>query len=546
MADNLFYVQDTNHNLVSAKFLVYESNYVIDPNVDRAENPEGMKSLDGQTLTNPNHYLIVPADYDVEDAIAYASQIRGMITQGGPIPTTEGTTAAKQKMAQDFRSGNPQDLQTSYNGSSNQTFVRAFTSAASWNLGLVASNVGIPALVTVQQGGNYNATKQKNDPNLHLNTTGLFGNDPHNVKSIYSAYDFANKYLSDQGSPFQITGTTTFGYSNPNQDGEPLKVEISYQSGNTISYSSTDETGAGQGLIFTRDSLGKLQEVDSFRINLNSTGPILTPTQIETILDGNASKDPTTLDINKWYVQSTGDTLKDIAGQSGSDQTGLLQANSGINIDTPLSQGTEINLPGVNNSSSPTINVIPNPQPRIDIPDENDAGNSVQQGYVDNRTTYSIGYSSTFLNNTDQTSTTEASFASGGTRPGEIQSDPNPFLGKYYGDIMNLSDGSVSEGMITSNLAAGSQDLSSIDPILLDLGGQGVQTTSEASNPVFFDSDHSGVLKQTAWTPDGNTGILVVPDTNGNVTNISQVMSEYFGGTQVQEGAKAQNPISTA
>jgi Ca2+-binding RTX toxin-like protein/subtilisin-like proprotein convertase family protein len=119
--------------------------------------------------------------------------------------------------------------------------------------------------------------------------------------------------------------------------------------------------------------------------------------------------------------------------------------------------------------------------------------------------------------------------ASGGIRPGEVQSDPNPFYGQYYSDVVK-STNSTTNGLQTSDLAANDYSRSFLDPILLDLNGQGIKTTSESTNPVYFDADNSGTLKQTAWTADGNTGILVVPDSSGNVTNISQLFSEYYGG----------------
>ena len=81
-----------------------------------------------------------------------------------------------------------------------------------------------------------------------------------------------------------------------------------------------------------------------------------------------------------------------------------------------------------------------------------------------------------------------------------------------------------------------------MDPILLDLTGNGIGTTSYKNDAVLFDMDHSGTLKRTSWA-DEQTGILVKPDANGNVTNISQLFSEYYGGTAGTGGNAGNMPF---
>ena len=84
-----------------------------------------------------------------------------------------------------------------------------------------------------------------------------------------------------------------------------------------------------------------------------------------------------------------------------------------------------------------------------------------------------------------------------------------------------------------------------IDPLLLDLDGDGVKMTDSASNPVLFDTTHSGSLHLTGWVSK-NDGILVA-DTNNLVDHridISQTISEYYGGqvgTNGESGTKGRD-----
>ncbi|WP_323073245.1 EF-hand domain-containing protein [Mycetohabitans endofungorum] len=83
-----------------------------------------------------------------------------------------------------------------------------------------------------------------------------------------------------------------------------------------------------------------------------------------------------------------------------------------------------------------------------------------------------------------------------------------------------------------------------VDPILLDLTGQGASMTG-IEDPVLFDVDHSGVLKRTGWA-DSKTGILVVDDGSGQITNASQFLSEYYGGKAGANGVSGQMPFKNA
>lgn len=95
-----------------------------------------------------------------------------------------------------------------------------------------------------------------------------------------------------------------------------------------------------------------------------------------------------------------------------------------------------------------------------------------------------------------------------------------------------------------------------IDPLILDLNGDGVKLTSYQENLVLFDVDHDGGSKeQTGWVaantitggtpPAINTDGIVVQDLNSNgvIDNISETLSEYFNGTVGTNGDPGTKPF---
>ncbi|WP_198017515.1 LysM peptidoglycan-binding domain-containing protein, partial [Syntrophorhabdus aromaticivorans] len=80
------------------------------------------------------------------------------------------------------------------------------------------------------------------------------------------------------------------------------------------------------------------------------------------------------------------------------------------------------------------------------------------------------------------------------------------------------------------------------DPLVLDLNGDGVKLTDFSSNPVLFDADHDGAREQTGWVSPED-GILVKDlNANGIIDNISETLSEYFGGTAGTGGSPGTKP----
>ncbi|NVZ70293.1 S8 family serine peptidase [Pseudomonas costantinii] len=133
-----------------------------------------------------------------------------------------------------------------------------------------------------------------------------------------------------------------------------------------------------------------------------------------------------------------------------------------------------------------------------------------------------------------------ASLASGGIRPGEMQLDPNArpnsYLSQFYpAPDATKPDFSLRSAVTLNGLSAMSTFNTYVDPLLLDLTGNGVHMT-DIRDGVLFDTDHSGTVKRTGWA-DRTTGMLVIDDGSGQVKDVSQMFSEYYGGKVGVNGA---------
>ncbi len=187
------------------------------------------------------------------------------------------------------------------------------------------------------------------------------------------------------------------------------------------------------------------------------------------------------------------------------------------------------------------ININPAPQPQQTIQHENQTRQDVSNGFAVNSPTHSISFKDGLLNKTDFTSTQMGSLATGGIRPGEIQRDPNArpnsYLSQFYLDRPTSSkpDYGLLNAVTLNGLAAMTTVNTYVDPLLLDLTGNGVRMT-DLGDGVLFDTDHSGTLKRTGWA-NRSTGMLVVDDGTGQIKNVSQMFSEYYAGKHGVGGA---------
>ncbi|NHB60128.1 S8 family serine peptidase [Photorhabdus sp. RW14-46] len=188
------------------------------------------------------------------------------------------------------------------------------------------------------------------------------------------------------------------------------------------------------------------------------------------------------------------------------------------------------------------IDINSSPQPQKHIQGENKAQQDVANGYIQNSATHKIFTLAGILNKTDFASTQMASLATGGIRPGEMQLDPNvrpnAYLSQFYLDLTlnsNKQDASLRNAVTLNGLSAMTTFNTYVDPLLLDLSGNGVHMT-DIRDGVLFDMDNSGTLKRSGWA-DRNTGILVIDDGSGQIKNASQMFSEYYGGKAGINGA---------
>lgn len=269
-------------------------------------------------------------------------------------------------------------------------------------------------------------------------------------------------------------------------------------------------------------------------------------------------------------LDSAGSVAKELALSAGTDKLMSLatqigtadtrQAASGwINrVDSPSGVATVVSSLGAqfykwarglivdeSATTAPASNLInidinPNPQPQQHIQGESKAQQDVANGYIQNAATHSIFALGGILNKTDFTSTQMASLASGGIRPGEVQLDPNARPNTYLSQFYTTPDAAKPEYSLRSavtlnGLSAMSTFNTYVDPLLLDLTGNGVHMT-DMRDGVLFDTDHSGTLKRSGWA-DRTTGMLVIDDGSGQVKDVSQMFSEYYSGKAGVNGA---------
>ncbi|WP_338494998.1 S8 family serine peptidase [Pseudomonas trivialis] len=113
---------------------------------------------------------------------------------------------------------------------------------------------------------------------------------------------------------------------------------------------------------------------------------------------------------------------------------------------------------------------------------------------------------------------------------------PNTYLTQFYQPSgPDTPDFSLRNAVTLNGLSAMTTFNTYVDPLLLDLTGSGVHMT-DIRDGVLFDTDHSGTLKRSGWA-DHSTGMLVIDDGSGQVKDVSQMFSEYYGGKTGVEGA---------
>jgi len=139
-------------------------------------------------------------------------------------------------------------------------------------------------------------------------------------------------------------------------------------------------------------------------------------------------------------------------------------------------------------------------------------------------------------------------YISDGFRPGNHNLSTNQLLGLGMGPLN--TDSFVTQVQMNANAinnaSAGLPKFIPIDPLVLDLNGDGVKLTNYIDAPVLFDIDHdSGATKeQTGWV-SAQDGIVVYDrNSNDKIDDISETLSEYFNGAVGTNGSGGTKPYA--
>ncbi|WP_166145660.1 hypothetical protein [Methylosinus sp. RM1] len=98
---------------------------------------------------------------------------------------------------------------------------------------------------------------------------------------------------------------------------------------------------------------------------------------------------------------------------------------------------------------------------------------------------------------------------------------------------------SLQNGMRYAVLQAQAAVLQNIDPLVLDLDGDGIELTSWIETNIFFDTLGDGKLHQTGWVAD-HDGILALDlDGNGKIDSIKETISVHYNGGSFADGIAA-------
>lgn len=174
--------------------------------------------------------------------------------------------------------------------------------------------------------------------------------------------------------------------------------------------------------------------------------------------------------------------------------------------------------------------------------------NQVSQGLVASGGGWKLGFDSNKLNlNQYQGSWINNTFAAAATqiladgyRPGNVNTVKEVFDFSLRNSSQGLSYGSTLGALLNSGDARARVTLPT-DPLVLDLNGDGVRLTDYLASPVFFDADNDGgSLEETGWVSPEDGIVVVDTNTNGKIDNISETLSEYFGGTAGTNGEAGQ------
>ena len=562
-------VTDFRGNSVAAKWLQDDvGNYIL--------NPITLKPY------------IVPLSFDLG---TFTNKYAAMNVAANPLALNQTLSA----FIDNFQAGRVDDLQRSYNGHVGLPFVDAFRPAASFILGVASKAAGLPDIAPVVGGGGYNAGKyfldilRNGTSNIHIN--GELGNNPPNDTNIREGQRFF-EYLS-QGihigvSPLAVNTTTQSvanSYVNTTQgniaagkapDGSPLGVSVGDASaGGASAWVKDSLTGTFIHVVvntFPDGSSTTWEIKHAVNGDMTSAKTLATDAAGVTTVSGEGplgtsiipvirlTRDPDAATSSSSYVVQKGDTLSALAQADGVKLQDYLDANPQITHPNLINIGQVINRPA-NAVAVPTSNLVSlntatagTPTGEA-IPDSTSSGPSAAGNNLVSTVDYTAGANYSLLGDVN-TATGNAAvanyFTSDGLRPGNsnlgLNINASSGLGlKVPGSLgtnTTANDFSLF-GSSLNNASAYNFNLYPVDPLVLDLNGDGVKLTNFADAPVLFDADNDGgSLEQTGWVSaqDG----IVVHDLNGDgkINNIRETLSEYYSGVAGSAGIAGTKPFS--
>ena len=269
------------------------------------------------------------------------------------------------------------------------------------------------------------------------------------------------------------------------------------------------------------------------------------------IFNGNtlAAPDGVLVGQNQFYVDGILNSPGIISQLTGVSEEGLYACNPWLIKGADIPAGTILNLP------SPTNTFFLNTNTNIGSINNaaNDPLNPVNQGYTVQKTP-TVEYTGVTIDgeadagHASNTVGAGNSVVTDGLRIGAgglTQNDGSYIPPSTIADGVNVGTDANQKNLIGANLDLESSVLSKIipvDPLVLDLNGDGVNLTSFGESPVLFDIDHDGKKELTGWT-SAQDGIVVM-DLNGNgiIDGIHETLSEYFTGVAGTDGDAGTKP----
>ena len=357
-----------------------------------------------------------------------------------------------------------------------------------------------------------------------------------------------------------LISATTPIVTTDHQTGLPIGLEYKASNGSTLLKTSLEKDGSLKYVEFnelsqkTRDVLldsnGVPRALSTF---IPDTGRVLLPNEFRangqigtsTFFDRNGSVS-TFSNVREHLLNPL--PIKDKINSPSNPAFTELSEKTRAALLNP--NGPTLPAPG-GGSQFINININPDPAAQTKFQNETQLRQDISNGFITNRPTHQVSFPGKELDDLSFTSSQMGSIATGGVRPGNTQIDPNPKPNKYLSEnlrpIANVVLGPLGplvnavNAIVTNGLSASMTKNIFIDPIVLDLSGTGVKLTP-INDGVLFDINNSGTQRRTGWTGK-DTGLLVIDDGTGNITNASQLLSEYFGGQQGTNGGPGQTPF---